>query len=159
MLCRGLVDLDTMAVSNVDRQSRKHERGSALIEFAFLFPMLFFLFLGVFDMGYFSYALIATTDAARAAALYTSTSSTTSSDSAGACTRVLMEFQAMPNASLVPSSCNASPLQVTAQSITGPDGNPASQVTVIYQTIQLVPIPGLPGKWNFKRVATMRIKT
>jgi len=121
--------------------------------------MLFFLFLGVFDMGYFSYALIATTDAARAAALYTSQSNATSSDSAGACARILLVFQAMPNASSLPSSCNAPPLQVSAQSITGPDGLSASQVTVTYQTIQLVSIPGLPGKWNFTRVATMRVRT
>ena len=144
---------------HADARRRRHQRGTALVEFALLFPMLFFLFIGVFDMGYFSYALIATADGARAAALYTSQGSSTVSDSAGACTRVLMEFQVMPNASLLSGSCNAAPLQVTAQSITGPDGNPATQVTVTYQTIQLIPIPGVPGRWSFTRVVTMRVKT
>src|SRR2546423_163871 len=54
------------------RSTRGDERGSAFIEFLLLFPMLFFLFIGAFDMGFLSYALIGTQNAARIAALYVS---------------------------------------------------------------------------------------
>jgi hypothetical protein len=44
------------------------------------------------------------------------------------------------------TTCGAAPLIVTASSVSGADGQPASQVTVTYQTLSLIPIPGLLQK-------------
>lgn len=140
------------------RGSRR-ERGSAFVEFVLLFPILFFLFIGAFDAGFFCYTMITVQSAARVAALYTSGSSATSASQSGACTYVLGELQSMPNYSSLPSACGASPLTVTAQSLTGPDGQPASKVTVTYQTVQLIPIVGLPGQLSVTRSVEMRVRS
>jgi hypothetical protein len=47
---------------------------------------------------------------------------------------------------------------VTATSVTGVDGNPASNVSVAYTTNQLIPVPGLTGKTTVTRIVQMRIK-
>jgi len=146
---------------NIGRSVRKNQRGSAFIEFLLLFPMLFFLFVGTFDMGFFCYALISTQNAARIGALYTSSQSALAGSSAYACQYVITELSAMPNSSQFPSGCGAAPLQVTAQSTTGPDGLPASTVTVSYQTIQVpvLPIPGFTSQLTITRTVQMKVRT
>ena len=140
---------------------RRRQGGSAFIEFLLLFPMLFFLFAGVFDMGIFCYALIETEDAARIGALYTSSQSDFAASSSGACTYVLIELSTMPNSSQLPAGCGASPLQVTAVSVTGPDGLPASKVTVAYRTIQVpvLPIPGFTRQITITCTVQMKVRT
>jgi len=124
------------------------------MEFAFFLPYLIFTFVGAFDWGNYSWALMKTQDAARVAALYTSGSTSTATDSTGACTRVLAEMSDAPN---VAGTCTGA-LTVTAALVTGPDGNNASQVTVSYQTVSLIPIPGLlPGQTTITRVVTMMV--
>lgn len=71
--------------------------GHAVLELAFFMPYLLFLFVGVYDWGFYSWALISTENAARVAALYTSTSSGTAADSAGACTIASAEMADAPN--------------------------------------------------------------
>ncbi len=138
------------------QSKRASERGSTFVEFALLFPMLFFLVIGTFDVGYLINALISVENAARIAALDTSASSGTAGISSIACADVLKELAELPNHGQLPSSCNASPLKVTATAIAaGPDGKPASQVTVTYQTIQLIPVPGVPGSLSITRVVEM----
>jgi Flp pilus assembly protein TadG len=141
--------------------TRKRERGSSFIEFLILFPMLFFLFAGVFDMGIFCYALIETQNAARIGALYTSSQSTFAGSSSGACKYVLIELSTMPNSSQFPAACSAAPLQVTAVSTTGPDGLPASTVTVSYRTIEVpvLPIPGFTRQLTISRTVQMKVRT
>ena len=142
--------------------NKKGQRGTELVEFALLFPLLFFMFLGAFDLGFFCYSLIAVQNAARVAALYASASpGTHSTDSASACTLVLNELQMMPNYSSLPSSCGASPLQVTLATVSAPDytTNSTIKVTVVYQTMQLIPIPGLPGQLNISRSVEMRVRS
>lgn len=142
--------------------TRSNERGSAFVEFLLLFPMLFFLFVGAFDMGFLSYALIATQNAARVAALYTSSTATASGDSASACQYASTELAGMPNSSQFLSGCSSLPLQVTAQSIAiGADGKPASSVTVSYRTIQLpvAPIPGFGRQFTIRRTVQMKVRT
>lgn len=142
--------------------TRRKQRGNAFIEFLLLFPLLFFLFIGAFDMGFLCYALIATENAARVAALYTSSASTSAADTSGACAYVKKELSAMPNSSQFPSGCGAAPLQVTATAITnGPDGQPASSVTVSYQTIQLpaTPIAGFTKLLTITRTVKMRVRS
>ena len=105
-------------------------------------PLIVFLFIGLLDTGFYMYALISTEAAVRVAAEYTSTSSSTATDSTTACTLALGELADMPNLSGV-TTCSASPLTVTATAVAGPDGSNASQVVVTYQTLRLVPIPGI----------------
>lgn len=138
--------------------NRKRERGSAFVEFALLFPMLFFMFVGAFDAGFLCYALTATQNAARVAALYTS-SPGKQSDAATACLYVRAELQMMPNFAQLPAGCSASPLLVSLSSGNGPDGHPAATVTVAYTTLRLVPIPGLSGQITIRRTAEMRVRT
>lgn len=128
------------------------------MEFAFFLPYLLFTFIGAFDWGNYSWALMKTQDAARVAALYTSGSSSTAADSSGACTYALAEMSDAPN--LVGHSTCTDPLTVTAELISGPDGNSASQVTVSYQTMPLIPIPGLlPGQTTITRVVVMAVRS
>jgi hypothetical protein len=144
----------------VEQKPHKHRmKGHAILEAALLLPWLIFLFIGVFDMGFYSYALICTENAVRVAAEYTATSSYTSNDSSTACSLALQEFANLPNINGV-STCGALPLIVQATTITEPDGSQASQVSVQYQSGQFIPIPGLlSGRLTVTRVAQMRIRS
>src|SRR5579862_4776936 len=108
-------------------ESRRKQKGHSVLEFAFFLPFLLFMFVGAFDWGFLAQALISTENAARVAALYTSSSTTAVADSTTACNLVLSEFADTPNVAGV-SSCASSPLTVSAASVTGPDGSAASQV-------------------------------
>ena len=133
-------------------------RGSSMLEFTLLFPLLVFLFIGTFDWGFYAYALISVENGLRVAATYTSTDSTTASDSAKACSYVLEELKGAPNMSSV-TTCSELPVIVTATAVSGPDGMPASQVTLQYQTTRLIPIPGLlSGRASIYRMFQMRLR-
>lgn len=139
-------------------------RGHAVIETALMAPWIFLLFVGILDFGFYAYAAIATQHATRAAALYTSSSPDTAADSGGACRYVLGALRALPNMSGV-TTCAGLPQQVSptqpvaagASAVTGADGNPASLVTVTYQTVPLFPIPGLMGQMTITRTTQMRV--
>ncbi len=154
-----------MVMKRIDnkRTSRKpgrrgRRRGHAVIEFSFMMPWFVFLFVGTLDFGFFSQALIATQNAARIGALYTAQCNGTVADQATACRQVRTEMASMPNAGSFSSGCTSGPLTVTAQQITDAEGLPASRVSVTYQTIPLIPIPGLvPGRVTITRTAEVRV--
>ena len=136
----------------------RSQRGNALVEFSLLAPWLLFLFVGVFDMGFYTYSMTAVENAARVAAEFTSSSPTNATKTAVACTRVLGELSMLPNMKNV-SSCTCSPLELNVASGAGPDSLPATSVTVTYSGVRLIPIPGLlTGQLNFSRTVQMRIK-
>jgi Flp pilus assembly protein TadG len=138
---------------------RNSQRGSAMLELALLAPWIFFLFIGALDCGYYCYALISVESAARVAALYTSTNTSTSADSGIACTYVLQELKSMPNVGPAITSCSANPVTVNAVSENGSDGTSASKVSVTYQSVQLLPIPGLlQGRYTLTRIVKMRLR-
>lgn len=139
---------------------RRKQAGHAVLEVALTLPWLLFLFVGGVDIGFYAYALTAMQNAARAAALYTSSSSSTATDATTACsTYVLPAMQHLPNTPNL-TVCTALPLLVTATSVTGPDGSAASRVSVQYQSPKMVPIPGLlSGQITFTRSVTMRVKS
>jgi hypothetical protein len=114
---------------------------------------------GIVDVGFFNYSLIAVENAARVAATYTSKSHAAASNQAGACTRVLLEMARVPELSGV-TTCGAVPLIVTAVSLpAGPDGQEATSVTVTYRTAAMIPIPGLlTGRLDITRNVQMRVK-
>jgi Flp pilus assembly protein TadG len=86
-----------MTANGIPRRRAGDRRGNSLIEFSLLFPWYIFLFAGIFDFGFYAYALIATQSAARVAAVYCSASSSTASDSATACGYALDQLSGMPN--------------------------------------------------------------
>jgi Flp pilus assembly protein TadG len=141
-------------------RSKRRSRGSAVIEMTLIAPWFLFLFIGIVDMGFYCYDLIAVENAARVAAEYTSNGK--AADSAGACTIVRNELASLPNLSGNGNSpCNSAPLIVTATSGTGL-GNlgTATTVTVTYQTQQLIPIPGLlQGQFTFSSTAVSWVKS
>jgi hypothetical protein len=144
--------------SGLQLRDRASRRGHAVIEATLLAPWIFFLFIGVFDMGFYAVALICTENAARAAVSYTASSAGTAADSTGACQYALTEMNAMSNARSL-ASCSAAPLTVTATSVSGADGSAASQVTVTYQTMSLIPILSLPAQYTIARTVQQRVKS
>jgi Flp pilus assembly protein TadG len=130
-----------------------------MLELALLLPWTIFLFVGIVDWGFFSYSLISIQGAARIAAFYTSTSSTTAADSSTACTIVLNDLAALPNIGTSVTNCAANPIIVTATPTAGSDGAAASVVSVTYQSMPLIPIPGLLQKqFTWTRSVTMRLR-
>ena len=128
------------------------------MEITLIAPWFLFLFIGIVDMGFYSYSLIAVENASRVAAEYTSNGAALAADQTGACTKVRAELSSLPNVSGL-SSCGAAPLIVTAASATGPDGNSATSVSVTYRSALLIPIPGiLMGQLNVTRSVQMRVK-
>lgn len=153
---------------------RPETSGHAAVELALMAPWIFLLFAMVFDLGFYSYAVIATENAARSAVMYTSASTATASDDTAACTVALRELRGMPNVS-ASTTCattlggisNSQPLFVDACAsgvacggvqFTSVDGATASRVVVTYRSPQLFPIPGLMGRMTVTRYAEARMR-
>jgi Flp pilus assembly protein TadG len=137
---------------------RNGNSGHAIVEVALMSPWIFLLFIGIFDFGFYAYSLTSVANAARGAALHTSSDPAAAADTQGACDLVKLEMDSMLNKAQFSASCSALPLVVTATALVGPDGAQASRVTVQYETVQLMPIPGLDGKFTFNRSVTMRVQ-
>jgi|SRR5690348_5619459 Flp pilus assembly protein TadG len=146
-------------------QSQTGRRGHAVIEVSLMAPWVFFLFMGIVDFGFYAYASIATEGAARVAVEQTSTDANSAADVAIACTYALGELKSLPNmmgvtgcASSASAITSSQPVAVTAAQVVGADGTQASQVTVTYQTIPMIPIPGVMGQFTLSRTAQMRLR-
>ena len=149
------------------RESRRQQRGSAVVEISLLAPWILFLFVGVFDMGVYTYSMMGVENAVRVAAEYTSQNPGVASDVTGACNKVLAELAMLPNVG-TQANCNAgasNTVVVTASALdsttTPPstDGQPSTLVQVTYTGNQLIPIPGLlMGRLNITRNVQMRVK-
>lgn len=151
----GWRSMDTKPV--VPARRKRRERGSALVELTLICPWFLFLFVGAVDVGFFTYSLIAVENAARIGAEYTSSSLLSAGNQAAACTKVRAELAMLPNVAAL-SDCSNSTLTVTAQSVTGPDLEPATSVSVTYGGLNLIPIPGLlMGRFAFTRNVQMRV--
>src|SRR6476660_6368878 len=110
-----------------------NRKGHSVVELTLCLPWVVFLFVGAFDWGFYSWALISTQNAARVAAMYTSSNTGTATDSAGACTYAAAQLAFAPNIAGNPAinspqgvgtgstACSAAPLTVTATNVTGPD--------------------------------------
>jgi Flp pilus assembly protein TadG len=163
---RGVSAIMTESMVPAFPQNRRRS-GNSIIEMTFMLPWLLFLFVGVFDVGFYCYALIATQNAARAAAVHNSISSMAASDPDGSgCQIVVAELQSMSNARSLtcpqPGLLVGPPVWVTSTLVTGtdsPDGNDAAKVVVTYQTNFLIPIPGLQPSQLITRVAWMRVNS
>jgi Flp pilus assembly protein TadG len=130
-----------------------------MLEMALLSPWVFFLFIGALDWGFYGYALISVQAAARSAVLYTSTNSATATNLDNACTIIRGELRGLPNIGTSVTDCTSNPL-VTVDTTTGPDAALAARVSIRYQSISLIPLPGLLVKqFTMNKVVTMRIRS
>jgi Flp pilus assembly protein TadG len=139
-------------------KERRGESGTSIVEIAVVLPLLVFIILGVFDLGFLFYAGIGVQNAARVAAIDTSASIAKTASTTLACADAAAELAMMPNHSSFSSSCNSSPLQVSAATVVASDGTTASLVTVAYSSIQLIPLPWMTGKLTITRTAEMRAR-
>ena len=150
-------------------QPLRHSRqgGHAVVETALMTPWIFLLFLAIVDLGFYAYAGIATANAARVAALFTSTSVAAATDNTDACQYALEELRSLPNVGAGITTCSALPVQVVACSSAGSctftcptveTGATTACVQVTYQTVPLFPVPGMTGSLTINRVAQMRVK-
>ena len=149
------------------RRRRRSERGSAVVEASILAPWILFLFVGMFDMGMYTYSMIGVENAARVAAEYTSQNASSANDTSGACRVALAEMSMLPNVGQQ-SDCNSgngNSVVVTASALNSTstpasvDGKLATLVRVTYSGNQLVPIPGLlVGKLTITRAVEVRVR-
>jgi Flp pilus assembly protein TadG len=138
---------------------RRRTRGGAVLELALISPWFFFLAIGALDWGFYGYALISMQAAARSAVLYTAGDAAKAVDNDKACAIVLGELRSLPNVGTSTTTCTSNPI-VTATTITGPDSAPGAQVSVRYQSVSLIPIPGILAKqFTITRIAKMRLRS
>lgn len=145
------------------QKARRRVRGQAVVEVALMAPWIFFLFVGVLDFGFYSYASITTQNAARVAAIANSFSTGAATNATATCNLVVAEMNSLPNTkNLVPGTytCPAvgsvptatSPISLfTLTTESESDGSTAAVVQVAYRMptvgtttpIAMIPIPGL----------------
>jgi Flp pilus assembly protein TadG len=132
-----------------------------VVEFALLMPWMLFLFVGAYDWGFYAHALISTENATRVAALYGSNAPSGDVYWGNACTLVLQELSIAANVSGLSTCVNgstvssSSPVGVTV-TCTSLDSISAVKIAVTYQTLQLIPIPGLlEGQATLYRITEM----
>lgn len=133
--------------------------------------MDFFLFVGVFDLGFYAYDAICIENAARVAALQTALNSSLSNGQLQslACSAATLEMNRIPNIHGIGAGCGSAPLTVTQQTLTN-TSTPAcadcgvdttaisSLVTVTFQSNLFVPIPGIiPNRLNLTRTSEVRM--
>jgi hypothetical protein len=81
---------------------KRGESGSSIVEVALMSPWIFFLFVGLFDWGFYSFAAICTQNAARSVAI---AAAQPGSGSTGTpCDTALGELRMLPNVGYAPSS-------------------------------------------------------
>lgn len=142
----------------VQVEDKRRRGGHAIIELALLMPWVFFLFVGALDFGFYSYALISTQNAARVSALNAGFSAVNSASQADACYHARRELAKMPNAQSFSSSCGQAPLVVSVTPSTDAEGSQASLVRVAYDTIPMIPIPGvLTGPSTITREVSVKV--
>ncbi len=147
-------------------KGKSHRRGQALIEASLLVPLVFFLFLGLTNFGFYVYAFITVGNAARTAAQRTANAAFRNNQSV-ACEAAVREMRTLPNVSTLPGNydCQSTAFQVTMGDPASPGTNynerlsdtPAARVNISYETIQLFPLPFMDGKMTINRTAVMRL--
>jgi Flp pilus assembly protein TadG len=144
-------------MTRINCPRKRRSSGHSVIEVALMAPWIFFLFVGVLDFGFYAYALISTQNAARVAALHNSVSKEAASDPDGSgCQIAIAELQWASYGRTL--NCAGSPLNVSSKLVAGADGNDAAQVTVTYQTIGMIPIPGVfTSQLTINRTAQARV--
>ena len=127
-----------------------------------MLPWILFLFVGIFDFGFYAYSAIATQNAARAVAVAAATGHSIDTS----CTVALGELHGLLG---LPAVCTALPLIVTTTTLTNATTPPCADcgldsaatsilASVTYRTVPFAPIPGvLSGQVTMKRTAEVRV--
>jgi hypothetical protein len=168
-------------------ERRKRQRGQAIVEAALMMPWLAFLFVGVLDFGFYAYSAICVQNAARAVAIasanpsslvspcqaalgeltglpnminVTTTSCTSDPAAVGgaklysACVITLTNTATTGGATA--ANCRAANGQICADCTLDTTAQ-STQATVSYQTVPMIPIPGiLAGQFTLTRYAEVR---
>jgi Flp pilus assembly protein TadG len=142
---------------------RNRRSGQAVVEVTLLLPWLVFSFVAAFNFGIFAYALISTENAARSAAMFASQSLTVAQGGGivtEVCPYVLGELGDAPGVGAGVATCTASPVTVTVTPKTPGAGNMNTvQVSVTYNTMQTIPLPGLmAGSLSITRMVEVPIR-
>ena len=137
--------------------------GQALIEVTLLIPWMVLAFVAAFNFGIFAYALVSTQNAARSAAMYASQSLTVAQSGsivAQVCPYALGELGDAPGVGTGVTTCTGTPVTVTVTPRTPGAGNMNTvRVSVTYNTMQLIPLPGLmAGSLSITRTVEMPIR-
>jgi hypothetical protein len=159
---------DRSSMMGVKTRLKKETAGNSIIEFSLLLPWFLLLFTGVFDFGFYAYALIAVENAARVAVLHSAANTATAADQSGACALAAQELTGLPNVGpTYTGTCSADPITVTSiycdastpcsGSSGSADGSSAAYVTVTYRMPPLFRIP-IPGVQSITRTAEMRLR-
>jgi Flp pilus assembly protein TadG len=141
-------------------RTRAGQKGHSAVEVALILPWLVYCFVGAFDLGIYSYALISAQSAARVVGMYASSSTSTAQNPAMACTYALAELQDSPGMATTSSCASGGVVGVsTSYLATGADGLPAAQVSITYKPPQLIGLPGmLSGKLSITRTVEFPIR-
>jgi hypothetical protein len=120
-------------------------------------------FVAAFNFGIFAYALVSTQNAARSAAMYASQSLTVAQSGsivAQVCPYALGELGDAPGVGTGVTTCSGTPVTVTVTPRTPGAGNMNTvRVSVTYNTMQLIPLPGLmAGSLSITRTVEMPIR-
>ena len=139
------------------------QSGQAMIEVTMLMPWMVFAFVAAFNFGIFAYALISTQNAARSGAMYAAQSLTVAQSGTivtQVCTYVLGELGDAPGVGSGVTTCTGTPVTVTVTAETPGSGNMNTvKVSVTYNTMQLIPLPGLmAGSLAITRAVEMPIR-
>ena len=155
---------------------KNRRSGQAVVEAALMMPWIAFLFVGILDFGFYSYAAICTQNAARAAAVLASKDPTAIGGTTP-CTSALGELYRLPNVGASLTTCatssdaltDSAPVAVWVDKLcnTGctdvcadcPLNSTATsaRATVVYLSVPMIPIPGvLMGRMTLGRVVEMR---
>jgi Flp pilus assembly protein TadG len=134
-----------------------------MVEVTMLVPWIVFAFVAAFNFGIFAYALISTQNAARSGAMYAAQSLTVAQSGTivtQVCTYVLGELGDAPGVGSGVSTCTGAPVTVTVTPRTPGAGNMNTvKVSVTYNTMQLIPLPGLmAGSLAITRTVEMPIR-
>jgi hypothetical protein len=139
-------------MGNPGNISKERTRGQSSVEIAFMAPWLFFLFVGVVDLGFWSYQMICLENAVRIVGLYASENGTANTPRMKqlACS----ELDRVIN---IPSgaSCHSSSLvQVSVLPSIAAAGNAPERFRLSLQVrmTPMIPIPGLLTTSNITRL-------
>ncbi|MGB0034295.1 MAG: TadE/TadG family type IV pilus assembly protein, partial [Candidatus Acidiferrales bacterium] len=150
------------------RPTTKPEAGSAVLELAFLLPLLMLMLVGTIDLGRLAYMSIEVSNAARAGVQYGQQSSDTSSDLAGmqtAATNDAPDLVGAANGNLTATAtywCQCSDgSSVTANCTTTPPCGGTHLLNYVKVTTSAtykpwIPYPGIPPSLTLNGKAVMR---
>jgi Flp pilus assembly protein TadG len=110
----------------ISLKRKRREGGSSIVEVALLAPWIFFLFVGIFDFGFYSYAAICTQSAARVVAL---AAAQTATATVSTCNAAVGEMKMLPNVGY-------NPIASKCAVVTGPPS--VTQATPVNVCVQLL---------------------